>query len=164
MIFTPENTEIFYRLLIAVFFGSLIGFERKLAHKTAGMRTFALVCFGASLFTVISEVAFLDYVGKPGFDPSRIASQIVVGIGFLGAGLIIFKEKESKVRGLTTAAGLWVTAGIGMATGYGLYPLAIFATLLTLIVFLLLWLLEHYIVGRLPFQYHEHDKSEESEL
>lgn len=152
-IFTQQNIEIFYQLLLAMSLGAAIGAERRLAQKTAGMRTFALVSMGAALFTIISSVAFMDYVGKPGFDPSRIASQIVVGIGFLGAGLIIFQD--SKVRGLTTAAGLWVTAAIGMAVGYKLYVIAVFATILTLVVFLFLWLFEQKFLTNTRIQFHE---------
>jgi putative Mg2+ transporter-C (MgtC) family protein len=152
-IFSPENLELFKQLFLAASLGAIIGAERRLAHKTAGMRTFALVALGSALFTVISVVAFADYAGRPGFDPSRIASQIVVGIGFLGAGLIIFKE--SKVRGLTTAAGLWVTAAIGMAVGYKLYSLAVFATILTLLIFLVLWFLEYKYLTRVPFELHK---------
>ncbi len=156
---THQNLEIFYQLLLAAGLGAIIGAERRLAHKTAGMRTFALVSMGACLFTIISIVAFLDYAGKPGFDPSRIASQIVVGIGFLGAGLIIFHD--SKVRGLTTAAGLWVTAAIGMSVGYKLYVVAIFATILTLVIFLALWLFEFRFLSRVPMQLHESEEAKE---
>ena len=85
-IFSNDFIQVFGQLALAMFLGTIIGAERRLAHKMAGMRTFALVCMGAALFTIISEIAFSEFVGKPGFDPSRIASQIVVGIGFLGAG------------------------------------------------------------------------------
>lgn len=133
--------ELFGQLAFAVFLGMLVGIERTLAGKTAGMRTFALVALGSALFTIISQVAFAEFYGRPGFDPSRIASQIVVGIGFLGAGLIIHNDK--KPRGLTTAAGLWVTAAIGMAVGYRLYAIATFAALLTVVIFLFFWVVEH---------------------
>lgn len=149
--FSPEQVTVFGQLFLAIILGAIIGVERRLAHKTAGMRTFSLVCMGAALFTIISVVSFEDFRNKPGFDPSRIASQIVVGIGFLGAGLIILKE--SKVKGLTTAAGLWVTAAIGMAVGYKLYAIAIFATVLTFLVFLLMWFIEFKIVDKIPFHY-----------
>lgn len=151
--FSPEQILVFKQLILATTLGGIIGIERRLAHKTAGMRTFALVCMGAALFTIISVVSFQDFLGKPGFDPSRIASQIVVGIGFLGAGLIVFKQRESKVKGLTTAAGLWVTAAIGMAVGYKLFSIAIFATVLTFLVFLLMWFIEFKIVDKIPFHY-----------
>lgn len=154
--FSAENLGIFKQLLLALVLGAMIGAERRLAHKTAGMRTFALVALGSALFTIISVVAFADYAGRPGFDPSRIASQIVVGIGFLGAGLIVLKE--SKVRGLTTAAGLWVTAAIGMTVGYKLYAIAIFSTILTLLIFLVLWFLEHKYLTRVPFEIHSEEK------
>src|SRR3989304_1086875 len=113
VIFSAENLEIFWQLTLAVLLGAAIGLERQLARKTAGMRTFALVSVGAALFSIISKYAFREFWGLPGFDPSRIASQVVVGIGFLGAGLIILRQ--DKIQGLTTAAGLWVSAAIGMA-------------------------------------------------
>lgn len=128
------------RLLAALFLGVLIGTERVWAHKTAGMRTYALVAMGSALFIIISEAMVLKYVGIGGFDPMRMASQIVVGIGFIGTGLIF--SKDSKVMGLTTATGLWVCAGIGMACGFGLFNIAIIATILTLFVFMFLWLIE----------------------
>src|SRR3972149_1900574 len=119
--------NIFLQLFIAAVLGGLLGLERALAGKTAGMRTFALVSMGSALFIIISEIIGSKYLGISAFDPIRVASQIIVGIGFLGAGLIIFKE--SKISGLTTAAGLWVSAGIGIAVGFNLYVIAIFAAL-----------------------------------
>ena len=128
------------RLLAALFLGVLIGTERVWAHKTAGMRTYALVAMGSALFIIISEAMVVNYAGIGGFDPMRMASQIVVGIGFIGTGLIF--SKDSKVMGLTTATGLWVSAGIGMACGFGLFKIAIISTILTLFVFMFLWLIE----------------------
>ena len=144
--FGTENLEIFGQLLLAVLLGSLIGLERELARKKAGMRTFALVALGSCLFSVISKLAFKEFWGVPGFDPSRIASQVVVGIGFIGAGVIMFQQ--ANVRGLTTAAGLWVSAAIGMAVGYKLYAIAVFTALLTLLILILLWLFESRIIKR----------------
>jgi putative Mg2+ transporter-C (MgtC) family protein len=89
---------------------------------------------GAAVFIVISEMIAIKYQVSGGFDPSRVASQIIVGIGFLGAGSIMFQN--SKLTGLTTASGLWVTAGIGMAAGFGLYSLAVIATVLVLLIFI----------------------------
>lgn len=155
--FSKEVWEIFGQLVLAVILGSLVGFEREIAKKTAGIRTFALVALGAALFSIISKYAFKEFWGVPGFDPSRIASQVVVGIGFLGAGLIIFKE--SRLQGLTTAAGLWVSAAIGMAVGFRLYPIAVFATVLTLAVLWILWAVEYYIVRKIPIR--PHPKTEE---
>ncbi len=133
---------IFLRLLAAMFFGSLLGLERTVARKRAGLRTYALVSLGAALFVTIGDLVarLAPAASQVQFDPLRIASQVVVGIGFLGAGLIVFKD--TKLSGLTTAAGLWVAAGIGLACGFELYILALMATLLTLFVFVILWFLE----------------------
>jgi putative Mg2+ transporter-C (MgtC) family protein len=142
-IIDQSTIVIISRLLAALFLGVLIGTERVWAHKTAGMRTYALVAMGSALFIIISEAMVLKYVGIGGFDPMRMASQIVVGIGFIGTGLIF--SKDSKVMGLTTATGLWVSAGIGMACGFGLFKIAIIATILTVFVFMFLWLIEEKI-------------------
>jgi len=136
----PDNLEILARLLIATVLGLILGIERTMAHKTAGMRTYSLVSMAAASFVIISEIVARQYSGFSSFDPLRMASQVIVGVGFLGAGLIIFKE--SKVRGLTTAAGLWIAAGIGIASGYGIYSVAVFITILALVVFTILWLVE----------------------
>lgn len=141
-----ESLEFFGQLLLAVLLGSLIGLERRMAGKKAGMRTFALVSLGAALFSIISKYAFREFWGVPGFDPSRIASQVVVGIGFIGAGVIIFQKPA--IKGLTTAAGMWVSAAIGMATGFQMYGIAIFATLLTILILLFLWFLERKMVNK----------------
>lgn len=127
-------------LAVALFLGMLIGFERILAHKTAGPRTHALVSMGSALFIIIGQEVASAYSGTTGLDPLRIASQIVVGVGFLGAGMIIFKD--SHLQGLTTASGLWVAAGIGVAAGFRLYDLAVMATILTLFIFTVLWYFE----------------------
>jgi len=143
-IFSIENLEIFWQLILAVLLGGSIGFERKLARKTAGIRTFALVALGATLFSIIPQLAFESFIGVTNFDPSRVASQVVVGIGFMGAGLIILQR--DRIRGLTTAASMWVSAAIGLAVGFRLYTLAIFSTILTIIVLYLLWLLERQLM------------------
>lgn len=130
--FLTQNSEIIIRLLVAVGLGLLIGAERLFMHKEAGMKTHALVSMGSALFVIISELIAIKYMNIGGFDPTRIASQIIVGIGFLGAGSIIFQG--SRLRGLTTAGGLWVTAGIGMAAGFGFYGLAVTTTVLVLFV------------------------------
>lgn len=138
-----QEWNMFIQLFIAALLGSFLGLERALAGKTAGLRTFALVSMGSALFVIISEMIGNNYLGVAAFDPLRVASQIIVGIGFLGAGLIIFKE--SRISGLTTAAGLWVSAGIGVAVGYKLYSIAIFVTILTLFIFTILWFIERKI-------------------
>ena len=107
---------------------------------TAGMRTYALVSMGSALFVIISNEMVKYYSGFSGMNPLMIVSQIVVGIGFLGAGIIF--NKDSKLVGLTTATGLWVSAGIGMACGLGLYSIAVIATVLTLFIFIVLWFIE----------------------
>lgn len=138
-----NNFEMFTRLFVAMILGVIIGIERTRAHKTAGMRTYGLVSMGAALFVIISSIITEKMLFNSSLDPLRMASQVVVGIGFLGAGLIILKDDQ--ISGLTTAAGLWITAGIGIAAGFGLYALAIFATVLTLFVFTVLWLIENKI-------------------
>jgi len=140
---TISQMEIITRLFVAVLLGMSLGVERAAARKTAGMRTYGLVSLGAALFTIISLVGTEYYWDAPSLDPLRVASQVVVGIGFLGAGIIIFHDR--KVRGLTTAAGLWIAAGIGVASAYGLYIIAAAAALITLILFTFIWYIERYI-------------------
>lgn len=108
-------------ILLAMFLGFLIGLERKLRMKEAGIRTHTVVCVGAALMMVVSKYAF-----GPEADTARIAAQIVSGVGFLGAGIIVYKKHE--VKGLTTAAGIWASAGVGMACGASMYIVAIGAT------------------------------------
>ncbi|MHB1042829.1 MAG: MgtC/SapB family protein [Eubacteriales bacterium] len=117
-----EDLELVIRLVIAFILGFLFGLEREKRHKPAGLRTHALVCLGAALFTVIGIHGFP--VTGPGnvvrnIDPARVAAQIVSGVGFIGGG-IIFKEHDH-IRGITTAASIWLTAGLGMGIGAGLY-------------------------------------------
>jgi putative Mg2+ transporter-C (MgtC) family protein len=132
----------FVYLLVALFLGATLGLERSWAGKTAGVRTFGLVSMGSCLFILISQYV-IPTVGAYNYDPMRIAAGIVMGIGFLCGGVIVFKD--SQLSGLTTAAGLWVAAGIGMAAGYGLILLSVFATLATLVVFTFFWFIEHKI-------------------
>ncbi len=134
------QNEIVFRLAVAIGLGMLIGLERILVHKEAGMKTHALVSLGSAIFIVISEMISLKYPGVAGFDPTRIASQIIVGIGFLGAGSIILQG--NKLFGLTTASGLWVTAGVGMAAGFGFITLATIATGFVLFILVVVYFLE----------------------
>lgn len=115
--------------------GLFIGLEREYKGKAAGMRTYALVSLGAALFTILSVGAFQQFGGGVQ-DPARVAAQVVVGIGFLGAGLI-FVQRGS-VHGLTTAAGLWAVAAVGMAVGVQMYSVAVFTAVLILVI---LWAL-----------------------
>lgn len=139
--FDPQTMEIVSRLVVALFLGMIIGMERVWAHKTAGMRTYALVSMGAALFVVISDHMVQAYSMFQGTNPLFIAGNILVGVGFIGTGLIV--TKDSKLMGLTTATGLWVSAGIGMAAGFGLEKLAIISTFLTLFIFIVIWFIEH---------------------
>lgn len=119
-------------MLLAAVLGALVGWQREIRRKAAGARTYALVSSGACLFTIISLYGFSGFTGG---DPTRIASQVVVGIGFLGAGAIL--HREDRILGLTTAAGLWISAAIGMAVGVHMYILAIIAALLILAVLMI---------------------------
>ncbi len=138
--FFSQNSDIFIRLGVALILGTIIGLERLFMHKEAGMKTHALVSMGASLFIIISEILAIKYGGVAGFDASRIASQVIVGIGFLGAGSIMLQG--DRVKGLTTSSGLWVTAGIGMASGFGFFSLAGIATFFVLSIFTIMAILE----------------------
>lgn len=126
-------TDFILRLLAATVMGAVIGLEREYHAKEAGVRTHLLVALGSCLFMILSIYGFdfmLEY-DNVSFDPSRIAAQVVTGIGFIGAGTIIFQKQV--VRGLTTAAGLWVTAAIGLACGNGMFWLALITTAIVLI-------------------------------
>ena len=127
--------QVLIRLAVAAVLGAAVGFERELREREAGLRTHLLVCLGSALFTILSAYGFHDFLTGSGqlvrTDPTRIAAQIVTGIGFLGAGAII--RQGVSVRGLTTAATLWVAAAIGMATGAGYYSGAVIGAALTLI-------------------------------
>jgi len=114
---------IILKILFASLLGAIIGYEREIKIKPAGLRTHILVCLGSTIFTVLSLEAF------PGADTARVASYIIAGIGFIGAGTVI--QTKEKIVGLTTAASLWITASIGMAVGVGFYILALIATIIS---------------------------------
>ena len=122
-----------WRLLLAAIFGTIIGLDREYREKEAGFRTHFLVSLGSALMMIVSQYGFSEILTHDGvsLDPSRIAAQVVSGIGFIGAGTIIFNHQI--VRGLTTAASLWATAGIGLTAGAGMSWLALAATILTLV-------------------------------
>ena len=126
--------ETVYQLILAIILGGLIGLEREYKRKGAGLQTYSLVALGTCLFTVISFELFDFFTVKSGisFDPSRIIQAVAVGIGFIGAG-VIFRQ-ASGVVGLTTAAGLWTTAAIGVAVGVKFYALALVATLAAILI------------------------------
>lgn len=130
-------TEMIARLALGAVLGSVIGLERERRAWTAGLRTHMMVCLGATLIMEVSMFGFYGVVQKGliVLDPSRVAAQVVSGIGFLGAGTIVFLRNEV-VKGLTTAAGLWAVAGIGLAVGSGLYIAAIAATVIAMLILL----------------------------
>jgi len=127
-----SNFDMVGRLLVAALLGSVIGFERERLVWAAGMRTHMLVCVGSCLLMIVSAFGFSDILGRPNvtLDPSRVAAQVVSGIGFLGAGTILLRGEV--VKGLTTAASLWAVAAIGLASGGGLYVPAIATTAIVL--------------------------------
>jgi putative Mg2+ transporter-C (MgtC) family protein len=138
--FFTQNSEMVLRLVVAMMLGLIVGAERLFVHKDAGMKTHALVALGSAVFVLISEALVQKYINLPGLSPTMIPGQIIVGIGFLGAGSIMVYG--SQLRGLTTAGGLWVTAGIGMAAGLGFYDLAFVVTILVLFILILVNILE----------------------
>ncbi len=144
-----------FQLILAMILGGVVGLEREWKKKEAGLRTYMLVCLGSALFTIIGFQSLQSFVreagglgldySRSGFDPSRVIGQIVLGIGFLGSGLIIFRQEH--VEGLTTAAGLWVTAGVGAAVGLGFYTIATFSSVLSLLILFLFRRFEKKIFG-----------------
>mgnify|MGYP005795859943 CR=1 FL=1 len=133
-----EQLEFLGRLILAGLCGGFIGYERKNRMKNAGPRTHFIVCLASALMMITSKYGFFDLFkyGDVGLDPSRVAAQIVSGVGFLGAGMI-FIHRQS-VTGLTTAAGVWATAGVGMAIGAGMYFMGVCSTVLIIFIQLLL--------------------------
>lgn len=139
---SPMDIAILLRLLAATFLGALIGFERERSGKVAGLRTHALVSLGAALFSVISVLMFTRFPsvnGVAGYDYHLIAN-IIVGIGFIGAGTVL--RQGDKIRGITTAASLWVVAAIGMASGLGFFKEAFATTVLVYVILVVLWFVE----------------------
>ena len=132
---TMEWAELLLRIVVAAVCGWLVGVERSRRFKDAGVRTHCMVACSAALLMIVSKYGFADletaggvfFAGVRGADSSRIASQIVTGVGFLGAG-VIYRDRKLATKGLTTAAGIWAVCGIGMAIGSGLYVIGVFAT------------------------------------
>ena len=127
-----QATRMFVRLLLAAVLGGLLGIEREQHGKDAGVRTHMLVAMGAALFVLVSQQS-----GMPNADLSRVVQGVIAGVGFLGAGAILKLDGEERVKGLTTAAGIWLTAAIGVAAGMGREATAVLSTLLTLAIFAL---------------------------
>lgn len=160
---TPElslatQLDLGLRLTVGLVLGAIIGLERELHRQPAGFRTHSLVALGAALFTVVGAFGFSGEL----VDPTRIAAQVVSGIGFIGAGTIL--QYRGHIRGLTTAASLWAVAAIGMAAGAGLYVLAVIGTVLVLVILSLLDSVENFAKRRLslpPSPFHVPDDPNE---
>jgi putative Mg2+ transporter-C (MgtC) family protein len=138
---------IILRLSLALVLGAIIGLERESREHEAGMRTNALIALGCSLFTIISVDGFTDLLGQPHIqlDPTRIASYVIAGIGFLGGGAIFVMQDKGRIKGITTAAAIWVVAAIGMACGAGLLWVGALVTVLALVVLVLLRYVERFL-------------------
>lgn len=132
-----------FKLFLSLMLGAVIGLERRHKGQTAGMRTFALITMGATLAMLVSIYIPQEYMGLKNGDPGRIAAQVISGIGFLGAGAII--QMKGSVRGLTTAAGIWISACIGLAVGAGMYVVSTLACFLIIFVLMALDLLEKHL-------------------
>ena len=137
-------TEPLLGLLVSALLGAALGLERSIAGKHAGMRTYALVSLGSALFTVVGALVSYQYAIFSSTNPLHLAGFVIVGIGFIGAGLASLRAGENHVE-LTTATGIWVAAGVGIACGFGLYQIAIAATVLALLIFTLFLRLENRI-------------------
>ncbi len=131
--------DMFTHLFVAMALGMVLGLERFVAGKTAGMRTYTLISLGSAVFVIISQIITAQTGGYTS-DPLRIAAQVVAAAGFLGVAAIF--HKDNQVSGVTTASGLWVASGIGMSAGFGLYQLALIVTILALFTFVVLWFIE----------------------
>ena len=147
--------EYLIKILIAAILGGIIGAEREYTGKAAGLRTFIIVTLGSCLFTIIS----INIIN----DPARIAAQIVSGIGFIGAGLIIFQQEKQTIKGLTTAAGLWMVAAIGMVVGFGFYILAGLSTLIAILILMGLRGPERFLDKRAYIAYQKRIQKENKE-
>ena len=138
--FQIENADILLRIIFSIILGSIIGFEREITNKSAGLRTQILVCLGSCIFTILSIYGFSTAVSLyPIGDPSRVAAQIITGIGFIGAGTVL--RQGLTVTGLTTASTLWIAAAIGMACGCGKLSIAVVSTILTIAILVLMLIL-----------------------
>ena len=130
-----------FKLTLSLLLGCVVGLERKRKGQIAGLRTFALISMGATLAMILSIYIPQEYMGLKNGDPGRVAAQVITGVGFLGAGAII--QMKGSVRGLTTAAGIWMVATIGMAVGVGMYLVSVIATLLIIFILETLERYEH---------------------
>ena len=142
-----ENADILLRIIFSIILGSIIGLERELTNKSAGLRTQIMVCLGSCLFTILSIYGFSTAVTLyPLGDPSRVAAQIITGIGFIGAGTVL--RQGLTVTGLTTASTLWIVAAIGMACGCGKLNIAVVSTILAVAILVLIRIFEMKIMPK----------------
>ncbi|MBM3261268.1 MgtC/SapB family protein [Candidatus Kaiserbacteria bacterium] len=139
--FIDTDTVMFLKLLLAMVLGGIIGTERSvIARQPVGTRTFGLVSLGACMFILVGNYVDIAFIGILNFDPLRLAAAVVMGMGFIGGGLMFFRGES--LHGATTAAGMWVATAVGIAVGFGMYSLSIFATVLALIMFTGMWYVE----------------------
>lgn len=153
--------DIVIRVAIAIGLGTIIGLERTLARKTAGMRTYALVSLGSCLFVLTSIILIATSLDSSSMNILITSSAVITGIGFIGAGLMI--AQNDKIIGLTTAAGLWVTAGVGMASGFGFFTLSIIVTIASILIFTIEKILENDI-RKYSYDNGDKDKRDRKEL
>ena len=134
LFFFGDELEYMLRMVIAAVCGGIIGYERSRRRKEAGLRTHIIVAVGSALLMIVSKYGFVDILEIPGMraDGSRVAANVITGISFLGAGVIFVRD--ASIKGLTTAAGLWSRAGVGLAIGAGMYAVGIFATILIMVI------------------------------
>lgn len=144
-----ENV-IVVRVAVAAILGAFVGFERELARKVAGMRTHAMVCLASAFFSAMAVEGFKAYEHLNAFDPTRMISNIIVGIGFIGAGSIL--KNEGKVEGTTTAASLWAIAAVGVAVGIGLIREAVMVTIIIYFVLQMVWIIEKLLRKRIKYK------------
>ncbi|MDP2648440.1 MAG: MgtC/SapB family protein [Patescibacteria group bacterium] len=160
--YTPESFMdptyvMFGKLLLAMLLGAVIGTERAVvAHQPAGTRTFGLVGMGACLLVLVASYVNSSYLGIVNFPPLQLIAGVVTGIGFIGAGLIITRGQS--VHGITTAAGLWIVTAIGISVGFGLFSVALYTTLLTLVLLVGMW----YVENRFKQWFHEYQEDQSS--
>ena len=150
--------DIIVRLLVAIALGAVLGLERTFAGKPAGMRTYAMAAIGACSFIIADLLASTSIFNVPGSNPIVIEQAVISGIGFIGAGLVIFQN--NKVLGVTTAAGLWVAAAIGIASGFGYFTLAILSTGAAMLVFTVLKFIENALDRRFAYKGLDTEKEE----